>query len=76
MDLKTYLHSMKGITRREFARKLNISDGYLYQIATAWFGRVPSAILSLKIERETKGAVTRKELRPDLFAEEKNANLP
>lgn len=48
--------------RQEIAEKCGIAEQYLYQVFTG--RKVPSPELSVSIEQITKGAVTRKELRP------------
>ena len=47
---------------------------WLYQVATAWRGKRASYALAQAIERATDGAVTRQDLRPDIWPpEEKEA---
>lgn len=53
--------------RRELARALGMSAGYLTQIATGWNGRKPSPELAMRIEAATAGAVSRSDLRPDIW---------
>lgn len=49
--------------RLELANVLGVAEQYLYQVFTG--RRSASPELSVSIEQATKGAVTRKELRPD-----------
>ncbi len=51
--------------REELAAAIGVGSAYLYQMAYG-FRRVP-AHRCLAIEAATKGAVTRYELRPDVF---------
>ena len=44
-----------------------VNQQYLWQIATGWRGKRASQILALSIERATDGAVTRHDLRPDIY---------
>lgn len=46
------------------------SPDYLWQIATAWNGRRAGKALAILIEDRTDGAVTRYDLRPDIFGAE------
>lgn len=71
MDLKTYLATKDGEFARtgaEFIRvaaDAGMSAGTLYQIALGHKRAGPR--LCVQIERATSGAVTRHDLRPDLF---------
>lgn len=62
MKLKKY---MLTITQEEFAKKLNVTQGIVsrYVNGTA----IIPAKRAVQIEKITKGIVTRKDLRPDLF---------
>lgn len=72
-----YLAPMKTMTLAEYiadadrraalAKRLATSPQYLWQIATGWRDKRPSALFARKIEEATEGAVTRYELRPDVF---------
>jgi DNA-binding transcriptional regulator YdaS (Cro superfamily) len=53
--------------RAALAKRLATSPQYLWQIATGWRDKRPSALFARKIEEATEGAVTRYELRPDVF---------
>ena len=55
--------------KRALAAAVGCSEGYLWQMASNWRGKRPSAELAAKIEQATAGEVTRPELRPDLFGE-------
>lgn len=60
MDLKTYLVAN---TQTDLARRLGVTQGLVHQWAT---GKTQvTAKRAVKIEEETQGAVTRKDLRPD-----------
>jgi DNA-binding transcriptional regulator YdaS (Cro superfamily) len=72
MDLKTYIDQPNR--RRDIATKLGCSPGYLWQLATGWRGRRPSAEFALKIEQATDGEVSRGSLRPDLWPEPARAD--
>lgn len=58
--------------RAEVASELETSEQYLYQIETR--RRRPSRLMALAIERATAGAVTRHDLRPDLYPPEAKAS--
>lgn len=67
MDLKTYLSTLPRGSRAEFASLVGVDRVYLSQLASRKVGPrlfVPSAALSVRIEKETRGQVTRPELRP------------
>lgn len=68
MDLNTYIADTNA--RRLLAEEVGSSPGYLWQIATAWRGKRASRIMAIAIERATDGAVTRQELRPDIWGPE------
>lgn len=53
--------------RRMLADAAGTDPQYLWQIATGWRGKRASPALARAIERATNGAVTRYELRPDIF---------
>lgn len=52
MDLLTYISDMSR--RAALAEACGTSPDYLWQIATRWKGRKPSADLALRIERESE----------------------
>lgn len=63
MSLKSYLSKMPPIERGEFAKRCGTTKGHLQNVM---YGTVPLApIVCVAIERESAGAVTRKDLRPD-----------
>jgi DNA-binding transcriptional regulator YdaS (Cro superfamily) len=67
MTLKDYFKDKPRGAQVELARKLGVSKTWMSLLVS---GReVPSAGLALMIEKFTKGQVTRKSLRPDLFGE-------
>ncbi|MCB1602661.1 MAG: helix-turn-helix domain-containing protein [Xanthomonadales bacterium] len=63
MDIPAYLKD-QGMTQQEFANLIGVTQGRV----SHWLGgkRVP-AERCLEIEVATKGAVTRADLRPDVF---------
>lgn len=65
MDLATYI-SDPG-RRDDLAAAIPTSPQYLWQMATGWRNKRPSRLMAEAIERVTGGAVTREELRPDIF---------
>lgn len=67
-SIKRAIKAIGGVTA--LARKVGVSHQAVQQWAQA--GRVP-AERALAIERATKGAVTRYELRPDLYPRERAA---
>ena len=63
MDLKSYLAPLDGVARDKFAGRCKTSKGHLQNVM---YGiKTCSTNLAVHIERETKGAVTRQELRAD-----------
>jgi DNA-binding transcriptional regulator YdaS (Cro superfamily) len=65
MKLSDYFVDVNA--REALARDLGASPDYLYQIATN--RRQASPALAIKIETATNGAVTRADLRPDLWGD-------
>lgn len=63
MDLKTYLSSLDVPRRDEVAAACGTTRGHLQNISYGL--RACSAELATALERESKGAVTRRDLRPD-----------
>ena len=63
MNLKTYLSSLKRGGSAELAARLSVSPSYLSQMAAGDSAISPARCVT--IELETKGQVTRKDLRPD-----------
>lgn len=63
MDLKTYLSSLDVPRRDEVAAACGTTRGHLQNISYGL--RTCSAELATALERESKGAVTRRDLRPD-----------
>ncbi|MNL26837.1 helix-turn-helix protein [compost metagenome] len=65
MDLKTYINSSPRGTAASLAKAIGVSPSYLSQMAS---GLSPiSAERCVAIERETLGAVRRKDLMPDCW---------
>lgn len=69
MNLRSYLDLLPHGDIRKFAQRLCISSVYLQQLAARLDGRRPSPGLCRRIERETDGAVTLAELRPEDWME-------
>jgi len=65
MDLATYIADSSR--RSELVAALGCNDDYLWQVATGWRGRKAGPKLAKRIEHATSGAVTRREVRPDLY---------
>lgn len=66
MDLKQYFSEEPRGAKAEMAAYLDISAEWMSKLIAKKVK--PSAALSKRIEEATQGLVTRKELRPDLFA--------
>lgn len=49
------------------ARDTGAHRQWLWQVASGWRGKRASHVLAIAIERATGGAVTRHDLRPDVF---------
>lgn len=71
MKLSDYISDWKD--RERLAAAIGSSAQYIYQIERRWRGRQPSPKLAQAIERATGGAVTRADLRPDIWAPEDRA---
>lgn len=65
MNLKRYFSLQPYGSKTLFAQKVGITPTYLGLLIRK--ARRPSAEMSKKIEKATKGEVTRQDLRPDLF---------
>lgn len=63
MNLKTFLQTLDPAQRDAFAQRCRTSFGHLRNVA---YGKKAAEALAIAIERETGGAVTCEELRPDL----------
>ncbi|OBU09829.1 transcriptional regulator [Morganella psychrotolerans] len=67
MELKQYISALERGGAKKLAENLGVSSSYLSQMAS---GRVPVPPARCPaIEKETGGAVTRRELRPDDWAQ-------
>lgn len=64
MDINNYL-KQTGITQEAFGRRIGVSQGMVWQ----WIrnGRRVTAERALQIHNETRGRVSKHELRPDIF---------
>ena len=63
MDIRAYL-AKRGLTQKQFASILDVTQGCIAQ----WVGGKKVSIKRAEqIEKKTKGAITREELRPDLY---------
>ena len=65
MNLSEYFSTQPRGSKTKLAKAVNVSKTWLALVINGH--RIPSAELSVDIERATKGKVTRKELRPDIF---------
>ena len=63
MELREYLNCMERGGPTKFAEELEVSPSYLSQLAAGTTPRSPERCVH--IEQVSKGAVTRKDLRPD-----------
>ncbi|PZO66352.1 MAG: transcriptional regulator [Pseudoxanthomonas suwonensis] len=66
MNLSKYF-AQDCSNRRRLAAAIGVHKMYLWQIGAGQ--RRPSAELAKRIEEATQGAVTRAELRPDIFGD-------
>lgn len=66
MKLSDYFKTSRG-ARLGLADKVGRSPAYLTHVATGF--RKASAALAIAIEQATDGAVSRSELRPDLWSD-------
>ncbi|WP_430445513.1 MAG: transcriptional regulator [Pseudomonas piscis] len=64
MSLHTYMKSLDKLQVEDLASRCKTTMGQLKQIA--YGNRRASGGLAVNLERETKGAVTCEELRPDI----------
>ena len=62
--IRSYL-SRRGLTQTEFARQVGVSQGMVWQWLSGY--RPVSPESAIKIEAGTKGAIKKRELRPDIF---------
>jgi DNA-binding transcriptional regulator YdaS (Cro superfamily) len=65
MTLIEYFQDKQRGSKVKFAKEVNVSKTWLSLVING--KRIPSAELSVDIEKASKGKVTRKELRPDIF---------
>lgn len=63
MNLKTFLSNLSADERDDFARRCETSYPHLRNIS--YGQKTCGEKLAVMIERESKGAVTRRDLRPD-----------
>lgn len=66
MTLKEYFATLPKGAQKDLAKKLQISTTWMTLVTNGH--EVPSVALAVLIEQVTEGKVTRKELRPDVFA--------
>ena len=64
MNLRTYLSQMSVPERGAFAKRCNTSAAHLRNIS--YGAKTCGETLAMDVERESGGAVTCEELRPDL----------
>lgn len=74
MDLGTYLQSLPKGGRAELARRLDISQSFLYQVARGLRQMPVDRVLA--VERATGGVVGRHDLRPDIYPREPWCRCP
>jgi DNA-binding transcriptional regulator YdaS (Cro superfamily) len=67
MTLREYFDSQPRGAKADLSKKLGITRTWMSQIISG--RRVPSPELAREIEALTLGAVTRRDLRPDIFGE-------
>ena len=67
MDISTYLDKA-GLTQEEFARRLRVSPGLVWQWIDGRTRVTPER--AKQIERKTEGAIKRHDLRPDIWERE------
>jgi DNA-binding transcriptional regulator YdaS (Cro superfamily) len=65
MSFKSYYDSLDSSGKKELSGKMKVTLGYLSQLATGH--RKAGIHVIAKIERATNGALTREQLRPDVF---------
>lgn len=70
MDMKTFIAKEGRDAAIHLAAKCGTKYIYLTQIASGF--RKPSGRLTLLLERNSKGKLTRHELRPDLYPKEQS----
>ena len=63
MDLKSFMAGLGADQRSELARACDTTPGHLQNVMYGY--RTCAADLAVKLERETRKAVTRQELRPN-----------
>jgi len=68
MDMRSYLLGVSPEKREEVAKEADTSVAYLFQLAGGH--RKASPDLARSIQSATNGAVTKEELRPDIWGEE------
>lgn len=61
-DLKTYYFALNAEGREAFVRACGVTRGHMQNVAYGY--RAVSAELAAAIERESRGTVTRRKLRP------------
>lgn len=62
MDLKTYLSPLSQLEREAFAQQCGTTRGHLQNVS---YGKTCAPALATAIEIQSRGAVTRPELRDD-----------
>lgn len=56
--------------RKTLSEAVGASPLWLYQVSICWRGKRASKALALSIERATEGAVSKSDLRPDIWPPE------
>lgn len=67
MSFKNYYDNLDASEKKQLSKKMKVTLGYLSQLATGH--RKAGIHVIAKIEKATNGALTREEIRPDIFGE-------
>jgi DNA-binding transcriptional regulator YdaS (Cro superfamily) len=65
MSFKSYYDDLSAGQKKELSEKMKVTLGFLSQLATGH--RKAGVHVIAKIEKATNGALTRAEIRPDIF---------
>lgn len=71
-SLRTYLSSLSPPDQAHYARQAGTTIGYLRKVLST--GQRLGGALVRRLDEESKGAVSRQELRPDIFGEPEAAD--
>lgn len=67
MSFKSYYDKLDADGKKQLSKKMKVTLGFLSQLATGH--RKAGIHVIAKLERATNGALTRAEIRPDIFGE-------